>query len=189
MAGINTSTGKVSYDNNSILPNQGNTGSSVGSSGTTVTKDTTNEVITQGNKDLENQAYEFIEGVAQVIPNANFRCKKIYAIQGVGKVFDGNYYVGKVIHAISDTYTVNLELTQVQKIVFTDNVENRVPPAPVPPPVAQEAPQYQVIKIKWGDTLWALSRKYGTTVDKLAKMNNIKNPNLIYAGASLKVPK
>ena len=42
--------------------------------------------------------------------------------------------------------------------------------------------------IKKGDTLWELAKKYGTTVDALAKANNIKNPNLIYAGAKLTIP-
>jgi len=40
-------------------------------------------------------------------------------------------------------------------------------------------------KVVKGDTLWALSRKYGTTVDAIAKLNNIKNPNLIYVGQVL----
>lgn len=39
-----------------------------------------------------------------------------------------------------------------------------------------------------GDTLWALSRRFGTTVDALVKANNIANPDLIYAGANLKIP-
>lgn len=43
-------------------------------------------------------------------------------------------------------------------------------------------------KVKKGDTLWDLSRKYGTTVDELARLNNIKNPNLIITGQTLKIP-
>jgi murein DD-endopeptidase MepM/ murein hydrolase activator NlpD len=43
-------------------------------------------------------------------------------------------------------------------------------------------------KIKRGDTLSAIAKKYGTTVNELVKLNNIKNPNLIYAGATLKLP-
>ncbi|MBL8953224.1 MAG: LysM peptidoglycan-binding domain-containing protein [Myxococcaceae bacterium] len=43
-------------------------------------------------------------------------------------------------------------------------------------------------RIQSGDTLWALSRRFNTTVDALAKANNIANPNLIYAGATLKIP-
>ena len=44
------------------------------------------------------------------------------------------------------------------------------------------------ITIKWGDTLSGLALKYDTTVEELVLLNNIENPNLIYAGASLIVP-
>jgi murein DD-endopeptidase MepM/ murein hydrolase activator NlpD len=43
-------------------------------------------------------------------------------------------------------------------------------------------------KIQSGDTLSQLARRFGTSVDALAKANGIQNPNLIYAGANLKVP-
>lgn len=41
--------------------------------------------------------------------------------------------------------------------------------------------------VKKGDTLTAIAKKYKTTVSKLVKVNNIKNPNLIYAGQRLKI--
>ena len=41
--------------------------------------------------------------------------------------------------------------------------------------------------IKKGDTLYAISRKYNTTVAKIAQLNNIKNINLIRVGQVLKV--
>lgn len=43
-------------------------------------------------------------------------------------------------------------------------------------------------QIKRGDTLWALSRKFGTSVAELARLNHIANPNLIFAGAQLRIP-
>ena len=43
--------------------------------------------------------------------------------------------------------------------------------------------------IQKGDTLSALAQKYGTSVSALMQANpQIKNPNLIYAGASLNIP-
>lgn len=39
-----------------------------------------------------------------------------------------------------------------------------------------------------GDTLSALSKQYGVSVDQLVKYNEVNNPNLIYAGSSLRVP-
>ena len=41
--------------------------------------------------------------------------------------------------------------------------------------------------VKKGDTLTAIAAKYKTTVAKLVKANNIKNPDLIYAGQKLKI--
>jgi murein DD-endopeptidase MepM/ murein hydrolase activator NlpD len=42
--------------------------------------------------------------------------------------------------------------------------------------------------VQWGDTLSSLAKKYGTSVEKLAQINGIKNPDLIFKGASLIVP-
>ena len=41
--------------------------------------------------------------------------------------------------------------------------------------------------IKSGDTLSGIASKYGTTYQKLAKMNGISNPNKIYAGQKIRV--
>lgn len=41
--------------------------------------------------------------------------------------------------------------------------------------------------VKKGDTLSAIAIKYGTTVKKLAKDNNIKNPNLIYVNQKIRI--
>ena len=42
-------------------------------------------------------------------------------------------------------------------------------------------------KVVWGDTPSALAIKYGTTVNAIAKLNNIKNVNLIYVGQVLTI--
>ena len=42
--------------------------------------------------------------------------------------------------------------------------------------------------VKKGDTLGAIALKYGTTVNKLMSLNpHIKNPNLIYAGDTIRI--
>ncbi|MBE2220761.1 MAG: LysM peptidoglycan-binding domain-containing protein [Anaerolineae bacterium] len=43
--------------------------------------------------------------------------------------------------------------------------------------------------VVWGDTLWDLSRYYGTSIDAIVQVNpQITNPNLIYAGDTLEIP-
>ena len=39
--------------------------------------------------------------------------------------------------------------------------------------------------VKYGDTLWSISRRFNTTVDKLVALNNIANRNLINVGQKL----
>ena len=41
--------------------------------------------------------------------------------------------------------------------------------------------------IKRGDTLTKIAKQYGTTVAELARLNNIKNVNVIFAGKNLKI--
>ena len=43
-------------------------------------------------------------------------------------------------------------------------------------------------KIKNGDTLGSIAKRHNTTVDAIAKINNIKNPNMIYVGDIIKIP-
>lgn len=47
--------------------------------------------------------------------------------------------------------------------------------------------KYTFYTVKKGDNLWSISKKYGTTVVAIARDNNIKNANLIYAGQTLKI--
>jgi GH25 family lysozyme M1 (1,4-beta-N-acetylmuramidase) len=47
--------------------------------------------------------------------------------------------------------------------------------------------QLEYHTIKGGETLTSIAKKYGTTVDKLVEFNQIKNPNMIYAGEKIRV--
>ena len=47
---------------------------------------------------------------------------------------------------------------------------------------------YIEIKINRGNTLSEIAIEYGTTIKRLVELNNISNPNLIYAGNTLIVP-
>lgn len=70
-----------------------------------------------------------------------------------------------------------------QGIFLSDSSQIPKPEKPVPQPDDTEE-----IIIKRGDTLSDLAIEYGTTVDRLVELNNIANPNLIFAGNTLLVP-
>jgi 5'-nucleotidase / UDP-sugar diphosphatase len=62
-------------------------------------------------------------------------------------------------------------------------------PKPMPAPDrtdADETPDF--IIVKKGDTLWAISRKHGTTWQQLAKLNKLRNPDLIFPGQKIMLP-
>jgi LysM repeat protein len=47
---------------------------------------------------------------------------------------------------------------------------------------------YPLYTISPGDTLSVIARRYNTSVQKLMSLNNIQNPDRIYAGQTLRVP-
>lgn len=42
-------------------------------------------------------------------------------------------------------------------------------------------------KIKYGDTLYSIARRYNTSIANIVRLNRIKNPNLIYAGETIRI--
>ena len=46
-------------------------------------------------------------------------------------------------------------------------------------------PEWYVVRE--GDTLYSIANKFNTTVDRLAQLNDIKNPNLIYPRKRLRI--
>lgn len=66
-------------------------------------------------------------------------------------------------------------------------VNSEPTPKPEPGPTPKPTETTTII-IQWGDTLSQLAIDYNTTVEELVSLNNIENPNLIYAGDTLIVP-
>lgn len=67
-----------------------------------------------------------------------------------------------------------------------DNGEKKTEPKKTAPKKdSKKNPVWYVVKK--GDTLLAIAAKYETTVAKIVKDNNIKNPDLIYTGQKLKI--
>ena len=42
--------------------------------------------------------------------------------------------------------------------------------------------------VKPGNTLTQISRLYGISIESIVQLNDIKNPNLIFAGEVLRIP-
>jgi LysM repeat protein len=58
--------------------------------------------------------------------------------------------------------------------------------APAPAPAPEERPStYTIAK---GDSLWSIAHKFGTTVVKLRKLNNLKKGALLHPGQVLQIP-
>ncbi len=89
-------------------------------------------------------------------------------INGISTYVDGDRFTKEIFMSESS------EIPQVEKPKPDDEENNKT--------------TTKKIKIKWGDTLSELAIKYNTTVAELVRLNNIKNPNLIYAGNILIVP-
>lgn len=51
-----------------------------------------------------------------------------------------------------------------------------------------EPPEQQRYTVQPGDTLWSIALRFGTTVEAIAQLNNISNPNLIFPGQVLLIP-
>ena len=84
-------------------------------------------------------------------------------------------------YATSPTYINTImsiiNSNDLTKYDVVENVENSV----------DNSQNYIEYIVKSGDTLSAIAQKYNTTYQKIAKDNNILNPNLIYTNQKLKI--
>lgn len=61
-------------------------------------------------------------------------------------------------------------------------------PEPTSAPAGSSGQAARFHTVKRGETLSSIARRYGTTSGKIARENNIKNPNRIYVGQKLTLP-
>jgi lysozyme len=95
-----------------------------------------------------------------------------------------------LMHVDLNAYRYSIEeLYKLAKANPSDAIAT--PPTPTPPtptPVPPQPGALTTYTIKSGDSLWAISIKFGVTVDAIVKLNNIANPNAIQPGQVLQIP-
>lgn len=71
---------------------------------------------------------------------------------------------------------------------FTDPMDHLdAPEKPQDAPQRPQADSWVVHTVKRGDTVWALSRRYGVTVKEIADWNKMKNASVIRVGQKLRI--
>lgn len=106
---------------------------------------------------------------------------------------EDNYTVYTVRRGDTLTYIARSFNTTVRKLAALNSIKNPnriyVGQKLKIPSLAGLEESYERYKVKRGDTLTAIARRFGTTVGRLVSVNSIKNRNLIYTGEILFVPK
>ncbi|MGL4771941.1 MAG: LysM peptidoglycan-binding domain-containing protein [Clostridium sp.] len=102
------------------------------------------------------------------------------------------YYVvqnGDTLSGIAEKYGTTVGILSTlngisnTNLIFVGQVIKVPSSSPSTPPT--NAKYYTV---RYGDTLSGIAEKYGTTVDAIASLNGISDPNLIHVGQILKIP-
>lgn len=81
----------------------------------------------------------------------------------------------------------NVDRNKFTRDVLLNNTEE-IPDTTEPEDTNENNNSYIRYKIKKGDTLYKIARKYNTTVNEIVKINKIQNPNKIYTGETLLIP-
>jgi LysM repeat protein len=74
-----------------------------------------------------------------------------------------------------------------QTLVIPSDTSDTIEIADAAPVTEAEAPAAEIHTVTWGESLGSIASRYGMTLDQLARLNDITNPDLIYVGQSLTV--
>jgi len=95
----------------------------------------------------------------------------------IGRQFRVNPFSIAAANNIAPPYTI-----RPGQILVIPTAGGGTPP---PPPACTSG---QTHTVQFGENLYRISLKYGTTVQAIATANNISNPNVIFAGQVLCIP-
>ena len=107
---------------------------------------------------------------------------------------DGNSASGQTIYVVQRGDTLNKIATEfgttARAIAVENNIRNinliYVGQRLIIPTNRYDL-NHTLYKIQWGDTLWSISRRYGVPIATIVRLNRIQNPNLIYAGSTIRI--
>ena len=119
------------------------------------------------------------------LPNTNYINYIVKSGDTLGQIASKYSTTVNIIASLNNISNPNLiHVGQVLKIPTTTTTNTNTPTITAPTP----SNNYINYTIKSGDTLGQIASMYGTTVNVLASLNNISNPNLIHVGQVLKIP-
>lgn len=130
-----------------------------------------------GNVDLDRfTSSVFLNGANEVTPTKSpdairYTVKRGDTLWGIAKKF------GVTVSAVVNANNIrNPNLIYVEEVFI------------IPHMTSAESFEYTLYTVRRGDTLWGISRKFGTSINSIVALNGIKNPNLIYVGEVFKIP-
>jgi len=95
--------------------------------------------------------------------------------------------LGNIAHfyntTVSDLLALNTQIKNANLIFWGTDICISTSQTPPPPP--DFAGTY---KVKFGDTLGNIAFTFGASIGDMVRVNGIGNPNIIFAGETLKVP-
>ncbi len=104
--------------------------------------------------------------------------QKVYKGQRLGYMSDSGNAYGGHLHFEVFKNGIKIDPTPYLNTSFNNNINN----------ISTNKSENQIYTVVAGDTLSAIARKYGTTYQKLAEYNHIKNPDLIFVGQKIVIP-
>lgn len=100
---------------------------------------------------------------------------------------------GDTLWSIANRFDVSLNNLRLWNHLTTDFLSigqelKLIPPIPAPTPTDPDGPSGEVTtySVKAGDTLWAISRRYGVTVNQIKQWNNLRS-NFLSIGQRLSI--
>jgi len=162
----------------------------------------TTTIIVQRGDTLSRLALEYNTTVTRLVelnnianPNLIYTGQTLIVPSGeTAKDSDGNSTSGQTIYIVKSGDTLNKIATEFGTTAIAIAKENNIRNINLIfvgqrliIPTNRYDLNHTIYKIQYGDTLWSISRRYGVSIATIVRLNRIQNPNLIYAGETIRI--